>query len=252
MKNDYFKREQDQPRFVFDMLRHLRQAKPNKEDYLQFMAFAMQYAENAKGQLFQDLWALWETDVKYGGFFVEFGAASGVAGSNTYLLERKYGWHGILAEPNPQFIPNIRRHRLCHIREECVYSKTGETLTFLPAEIGELSRLKDIVPEDMQERTGRRSLADIGEIEVETITLNDLLETSGAPRTIDFMSVDTEGSEYEILKNFDFNTWDVRLMCIEHNHAPVREDLLGLMQKHGFRRKWTNLTLFDDWYVRER
>jgi hypothetical protein len=55
----------------------------------------------AKGQIFQDLWVLWETRGKTNGFFVEFGAADGVNLSNTFLLEDKYNWKGILAEPMP-------------------------------------------------------------------------------------------------------------------------------------------------------
>ena len=54
-------------------------------------------------QNYQDLWALFENKFKRDGFFVEFGATDGVTGNNTLLLEREYGWTGILAEPNPHW-----------------------------------------------------------------------------------------------------------------------------------------------------
>ena len=47
--------------------------------------------------------------------------------------------------------------------------------------------------------------------------LNTLLEQYNAPRTIDYISLDTEGSELRILKVFDFNKWDVKIWSIEHN-----------------------------------
>src|ERR1017187_1984592 len=51
----------------------------------------------SKSQLRQDLMVLSELDFKRGGYFVEFGATNGVTLSNTYLLEKEYGWTGILA-----------------------------------------------------------------------------------------------------------------------------------------------------------
>ena len=54
--------------------------------------------------------------------------------------------------------------------------------------------------------------------DVETITLNDLIAENTDKKSIDYISIDTEGSEYEIIKNFDFNKYAVEIFTIEHNY----------------------------------
>ena len=57
------------------------------------------YIKDSKSQLKQDLFVLLQTNFKHNGFFVEFGATNGIDFSNTHLLEKEFGWSGILAEP---------------------------------------------------------------------------------------------------------------------------------------------------------
>lgn len=233
-----------------EFLEQVRSAPYDRDDLGQFFAFAAGLAKRSNGQLFQDLWALWETGVDAPGFFVEFGAADGVYLSNTYLLETGYGWQGVLAEPNPASVPLVRAARGCFVSDKCVFSRSGEHIAFLPADMGELSRIRDIVPEDMHERSGRRLGEGPQEVQVETISLNDLLVEAKAPTRIDYMSVDTEGSEFEILSNFDFERWDVRAISVEHNFTPLREQLFELLTAAGYRRKFRQFSRFDDWYVK--
>jgi FkbM family methyltransferase len=258
--NLHFRGDEALQNFAIDLLRYQRTMlamRPksfdtrDRDDVAQFMSFALTLADKAEGQLFQDVWALWEHGLEPGGFFVEFGAANGRKLSNTYLLEKEFGWSGIVAEPNPAFIPQVRENRSCMISEKCVFSRSGEQVSFLPTDYGELSRMKDIVPEDAHEASGSRNITLDREVIVETISLNDLLTVHDAPERIDFMSVDTEGSEYEILSHFDFGKWDVRTICVEHNSSPLRDKIFDLLSEHGYRRKaWPRLTRFDDWYVR--
>ena len=87
------------------------------------------------------------------------------------------------------------------------------------------------------------------EVPVQTISLNDLLDQHGAPDEIDYMSVDTEGSELEILKAFDFDRRLIRLFTIEHNFTPLRQEIHELMTAKGYVRRFPEYTRFDDWYV---
>src|SRR5262245_23238858 len=57
----------------------------------------LRYLRQAKAEFRQDLFVLSELDFKRDGFFVDFGATNGVDYSNSYLLQKEFGWNGILA-----------------------------------------------------------------------------------------------------------------------------------------------------------
>lgn len=196
-------------------------------------------------QLEQDLWALEVCGFKKGGYFVEFGATNGVALSNTYLLEAEFGWTGLLAEPNPKFLEALRKNRKATTSSACISSVTGEEAEFIFADV--FGGMTDFADDDKHGER-RKAYRDAGHVaRLKTISLHDFLEQNGAPRDIDYISVDTEGSEYEILKSFPFEKWNVRCWTIEHNFAPFRDDLYNLMTKHGYQRVEAQ---WDDWYYR--
>ena len=85
--------------------------------------------------------------------------------------------------------------------------------------------------------------------EVKTISLNDLLEKHGAPAEIDYLSIDTEGSELEILGAFDFDRYRIKIISCEHNYTPYRAQIHTLLTGKGYKRKLESFSHFDDWYV---
>jgi FkbM family methyltransferase len=192
----------------------------------------------------QDMFVLAQLNFKTGGFFVEFGAANGVDLSNTYLLEKNFGWYGILAEPSKSFHQNIFENRNCHFEKKCVWKNSEEILTFRECEIGELSTLSQFTKDDVHKDFRANST----EYKVETISLNDLLVKYDAPEIIDYLSIDTEGSEYEILNSFNFDRFRFRLITCEHNFAS-REKIYNLLSSKGYRRVFENLSKCDDWYI---
>jgi FkbM family methyltransferase len=212
-----------------------------------FFAFALPRAHLSQSQIMQDLWVLHELGEKRGGFFVEFGAGNGVTMSNTHLLEKRYGWTGILAEPNPTLHRRLRRERGAAVEHDCVWSRSGETQTFLCTEKPAFSRLAGVRPDDIFEREGRRAVA--REIAVPTVSLDDLLDRHRAPERIDYISVDTEGAERAILEAFDFSRRRVALWTVEHNFTPERAAVHALMEGQGYVRRLPELSRFDDWYV---
>lgn len=197
--------------------------------------------DTSPSQLRQDLFALTYTDFKRNGFFVEFGATDGHTLSNTWLLENQFGWSGILAEPARVFQDALKQNRSCGIETRCVWKQTGDTLTFTQAPRRENSSLSPFA---------KKSYAWRGETyDVETISLADMLIAHDAPEVIDFLSVDTEGSEFDILNAFDFDRWTFRVMTVEHNMAPQREKIHSLLTSKGYRRVHEDISRFDDWYL---
>lgn len=199
--------------------------------------------EASRSQLRQDLFALSRVDFKEGGFFVEFGATDGVELNNSWLMEKQFGWQGILAEPARGWHEDLKRNRDCIIETRCVWRATGETLQVTEAPRGENSAISTFVKPTRKLR-GQS-------YDVETISLNDLLEQHNAPEVIDYISVDTEGSEFDILNNVDFDRWSFRVMTVEHNHAPQRADIHKLLTEKGYTRILEPISRFDDWYVKD-
>jgi len=221
-------------------------APTSPEEQLAFVNFCLMHVTASSSQFLQDLWVAYELKSRKTGFFVEFGAADGLRSSNTRYLETELGWNGILAEPARIWFPALRRNRACFIDDRCVWSESGKSVTFNQPAIALHSTIDSYSDGDLHADTrkdGRR-------YPVETVSLNDLLTYWNAPRRIDYLSVDTEGSELDILTAFDFAAWDVRLITVEHNHSDKRQPIHDLLAANGFRRKFEALSQVDDWYVK--
>ena len=196
-------------------------------------------------QLGQDLWVLEKTNYKKNGFYVEFGATDGVLLSNTYLLEKQFGWTGICAEPNPIFFEKLKKNRNCTVAESCIAGETGKTVEFIFAdEYGGISQYAS----DDKHADKRMAFSSAGQKALlTTISLDDFLIKLSAPKEIDYLSMDTEGNEYEILSNFRIDEWDIKLITVEHNFTNRREDIFNFLTAHGYKRIEQK---FDDWYYK--
>lgn len=195
----------------------------------------------SKSQLRQDIFALVATGFRRDGFFIEFGATDGMSLNNSLMLEQEFGWTGILAEPARNWHADLKRNRSCTIDTRCVWRSTGETLNFTEAPRGENSAITGYVS---WKRRARGTSYD-----VTTVSLNDLLAEHKAPAVIDYASVDTEGSEFEILNAVDWARWSFKVLTVEHNYAPQREQIHALLTSKGYRRVHEPVSRFDDWYV---
>jgi hypothetical protein len=132
-------------------------------------ASAIRLHSYSKSQFLQDIFVLAVLREKRNGFFVEFGAFEGITSSNTYMLEKMFGWTGILAEPSRTFAPMALANRSsCAFDSRCVWSATGESVPFTETtEIGEfeLSTVTQFAQSDCYDRS--RAV----EYQVETVSL---------------------------------------------------------------------------------
>lgn len=198
-------------------------------------------------QFFQDLFVLFVLGGKRNGYFVEFGACDGLHLSNTLMLERKLGWTGILAEPARRYHDALRHNRSCLVDHRCVYARTSELLPFRDTTVDGLATLSQFAETDHMAE--HRSAAE--EYLVETVSLNDLLSFHAAPHEIDYLSIDTEGSELAILEAFDFSRHQCGVITVEHNFTINRTPIRQLMEQQGYMNLFPALSEVDDWFVHQ-
>ena len=209
--------------------------------------------KNSQSQIFQDVFASFIVGEKFDKTFFEFGASDGLCNSNSYLLENFFNWKGVLSEPSPQWLDALKRNRTnTKIITKCIWKESGKKLDFLMvSDQGGLSTLKDFMESDkisipsntnLRKKSGKL-------ISVETISLNDVIKEYFNSICPSFISIDTEGSEYEILKAFDLNKFRPKVFTIEHNHTEKESKIEYHLINNGYVRIFRKLTTFDAWYI---
>jgi FkbM family methyltransferase len=208
----------------------------------------------SESQLFQDIFASFIVSNNFKKTFFEFGATDGVELSNTYSLEKYLGWQGALSEPSPQWHKSLYKNReKSHIIKECIWSKSDESINFFMSDVGMLSTIEDFLNNDIETMPGNTNLRKKNGkyIKVKTITLNKVIEKYFDNISPSYISIDTEGSEYEILKFFDFEKYSPYLFTIEHNFTNNQGKIDELLIKNNYLRVFKDLTYFDAWYIRK-
>jgi FkbM family methyltransferase len=179
------------------------------------------------------------------GYFVEVGASDGVQLSNTLALERDFGWSGVCVEPVP-----AEFERLCVNRPTTFCSpnpladRSGVEVSFnvweCPRDGTMLSGIADWINTRPYTLAGKR-------ITMRTETLTDVLDRAGAPAVIEYLSLDTEGSELAILRGIDWSRYRFLLIHVEHNFVePQRTEMRQFLEGVGYRHSAT--MQWDDEY----
>lgn len=200
------------------------------------------------GQLKQDLLCLDYFDKKRDGYFVDIGAGNGRDLSNTYLLEKEYGWKGICVEPLDapfKLCQECRPNSIC--RQTAIYDKEAEVeFSYIEGSSGEDYMYSGITKDIKHHVTKVENSSK--KILMNTITLNKLLEEAGAPEVMDFLSIDTEGSESKILEALDHKKYKFRYITVEHNYLMgQRSDIARVLTSNGYQFHMENQ--WDDVYI---
>jgi FkbM family methyltransferase len=170
------------------------------------------------------------------GFFVDVGANEPRTWSQTWHLEQA-GWRGILIEPQPDLARRLRQERKATVFDIACSSPENSGKS-LPLHVAGLytSLNPDFFVNDM-----RRD----GVIAVPVRTLDDILIEAKAPAPIDFVSIDVESHEIDVLRGFDLDRWRPRLLLIED--LVMNRHLHRYLQVRGY--KWVRRTGLNSWYV---
>jgi FkbM family methyltransferase len=170
------------------------------------------------------------------GFFVEVGANEPRHGSQTWQFEQA-GWNGVLVEPQPELAERLRAARRARIVAAACSSPAnagGKMTLFLSGPHSSLKRdlaVTGVVPH--------------GTIEVPARTLDDILIEAGAPTPIDFISIDVEGHEVDVLSGFDVERWRPRLILVEDHVSSLATH--RFLTRAGYRL--IRRTGLNGWYV---
>jgi hypothetical protein len=170
------------------------------------------------------------------GFFLEIGCWDGELISQTAWLERERGWSGLCVDPFPIHFEN----RICMLCPRAV-SATGEPRAFLKVSIdrrygGDVSYFSGFTDAVKEHWPMIQEHCDYQELMVPTITLKRLWEDYHLPKHIEFLSVDTEGSEMEIFQEIDFTETSFGLIVFEHNaKSDVKEGVGRILTANGYR-----------------
>lgn len=144
------------------------------------------------------------------GFYLDIGCGHPIKNNNTYLLNKR-GWSGINIDLDEENIDLFNSYRKKDVNlATAVSDKEGETDLYF---YHNKSALNTISKENADFQKAKVSAIK----KIKTQTINKIIENSQfKDRKIDFLSVDVEGSELAILKNFDFTKYSPKVIVVEY------------------------------------
>lgn len=158
------------------------------------------------------------------GYFVELGANDGVRESNTYFLEKEFGWRGILIEPSLNNYLQLIRNRSTKNYFACAacvpFNYSHEFVRMTYANLMSVSRsLASDLP-DVSDHIDRgtnflKSALEVVDYGAIARTLSEILDSARAPAVIDFMSLDVEGAELSVLQGIDHSKYRFQTLLVE-------------------------------------
>jgi FkbM family methyltransferase len=185
----------------------------------------------------------------YKGICIDVGAVDGLLFSNTYRFE-KNGWFCICCEANPEMYEKLKMNRL-----EAVHGAIGSqdllevyfNVVNLIAKGGNENAVSAVTIDERLLREHEFLNPKIRKVNVPMFTLDTVLLKYPALTHIDFLSIDTEGTELEVLKGFDMVRWKPKLLVIDNTFGdPEIEDYLYTFGYTKVRR-----LVETDFYIKE-
>lgn len=176
------------------------------------------------GQLNQDKWVL-EQLVARGytigapGFYVDVGAFDGRKYSNSWLFEQ-IGWSGICVEAQDSTFRQLKENRPDSRLVHSIVTKDGRDVLF--------------VENNVQPMLSKVTKTHSQGFSKPSKTLTQILEECNAPRKIDYLSIDVEGMDYEVLEGLKIEDYDITCITIEHNGEEQGSDIANWLWANNY------------------
>jgi len=185
----------------------------------------------------QDVWVYGEVfNEMKNGYFIDIGAHDGIYLNNTYLLERRYGWRGLCVEANPASFKLLKKNRRAVCVNACLDGKAGF------ADFAQRGLMGGIIGPDTFNKDGDSC----GVVRVKTQTLNHLFMEMNVPHDIDYLSMDIEGAEESVLKEFNFKDYTFKCITVERPTNMLKQ----IFTANGY-MLIKEIPFFDCFYVHE-
>lgn len=232
---------------------------PELSRLLGFIGLCMFYSEKSNSQCFQDVFATWvrmQDDLKefpvsksLKNVMVDIGSGHPTEGSNSKFLSET-GWTVLAYDANPAY-RDLYQDSKVNFEQKCVWKESGKSLRFNIYQDPALSTIEGYGTEDEHSSVRVEPKTHW----IQSISISDLFKNIYEEYpSIDFVSLDTEGSEFDILeswfKNDLSNHNKILGWCIEHNSVKEKRDkILDLMTSKGYTRIFMEVSRWDDFYI---
>lgn len=186
-----------------------------------------------------------------GGFFVDIGANDGISCNNSVVFEQGYNWNGLCVEPHPIMFKKLIKYRN---PEKCFnlgLANENNILEFwsIDGEAQSLSGFEKFFTETQRNRILNDVIKNNDKLDKIPVTIKKtsdfFLEQN--IKHIDYLSIDAEGADLEIVKGIDFEKVNITLISIEADgHSEETIDFL-----HNKNYNYLGMCCADHFFIKK-
>ena len=179
------------------------------------------------------------------GFYVDAGCYHPLHLSNTYLLYKR-SWSGINIDISEFSIKLFNYLRPNDVNINSAVSDTEKEISFYyQKKLSQLSTIKKAI-------SNERMQGNIKEKKIKSLKLNSILNQSKFKnRQIDFLNIDVEGADFEVLKSLDFTIYEPKIICIEIMEKNIFEsEIYNFLKDINYKKIWSSKSSFNHIFLK--
>ncbi len=168
--------------------------------------------------------------------YLDIGAHDPIIYNNTFLMYVN-GGRGVLVEPNPALTDRLRRARprdtVLQVGVALTAQKEADYYVFPEASQNNTFSLEDV--RRVEKTLGDRSRHEVTQVAL--VNINDIIKEHFKGEAPEFLSIDVEGLDLDILKSLDFSRYRPKIICVEtlvFGENRSDEKIFDLMKSNGY------------------